>query len=1136
MRRAGLVPRSLLFHARSHLAVLLSAAAASAIITGALLVGDSVRGSLRERALERLGEVEWALQSGRFFREGLAEDLAAAGLGGGAEAPPVPMILLRGSAVHAENGRRAARVNVIGADGRFRRVMPEWEIEAPSGRRVLLGPNLAAELGAAPGDDVLISFEKASDIPREHALGRREETLGRLRLETAGVIEAKGAALFDLANEQQAPLNAFVPLELLARSIGQAGRANAILVPRGAGDPRPAVRGAWSLEDIGLRIRRDAERGHLSVESREFLLSPAVADAVLGTAGRLRAPFLEILTYLATTIAAGGKEIPYSTVAALGEWSTDWPDWGPDSKLPLWREPPLPGLELLWSGGDVLLAPWAFERLGAQPGDPVRIDFYAVGPGGELVEKTSRWTLSGAAPADAVTLDPGWTPEYPGISDARTFSDWDPPFPLDHRRIGREDEEYWKEHRTAPKAFVPLPSGQRLWGGRFGELTAIRLRPGEGLTLDETARALETGLRDSPPDRFGLAFRPVRAEALEAARGGTDFGALFLSMSFFIIAAALLLVAMTFRLALERRARELGLLGAVGFAPAGIARLLLAEGAIVAAGGAALGLAGGAGYAAALIAGLRSWWSEAVNAPFLRLHVEAASLALGGGATFVLSAATLFLVARRMARLPPRTLLAGRATGEALAGRGASGRGAIIILAGFLLAGASIFLVLGRLEALPPAAAFFTGGAALLAAGLALLAASFRGGREGAVRGSGPAAIARLGANNLRRAAGRSLLSAGVMASAAFIIITVAASRRDPASERPELRSGNGGFALWGTSALPLFQRLDSPEGRSALALGPRAAELLGAAGTRLFPFRLRPGDETSCLNLYRPREPRLLGAPRAFIERGGFAWARTLASTPEEKDNPWRLLERSFPDGAVPAIGDQNTVQWILHSGLGRDLVIEDEHGREVKLRIVGLLSRSIFQGELVIPEEAFLKHFPVRGGWSTFLIEAEEEAVGPMTEALETDLAEFGFDARTTGEILARYQAVENTYLSTFLVLGGLGLLLGTLGLGAALLRNVAERRGELALLEALGYSRGELGWLILSESAALLLSGVLLGGGAALVAALSSGGAGPDVPWGGIAAILSLVLAAGLGSSALAVFSALRTPVLPALRREG
>jgi hypothetical protein len=333
---------------------------------------------------------------------------------------------------------------------------------------------------------------------------------------------------------------------------------------------------------------------------------------------------------------------------------------------------------------------------------------------------------------------------------------------------------------------------------------------------------------------------------------------------------------------------------------------------------------------------------------------------------------------------------------------------------------------------------------------------------------------------------------------------------------------------------VPLTASLGSESGQEALSLAPATRELLGRSHT--YALRLRPGDDTSCLNLYRPQAPGILGAPAELIERGGFAWARTLASTDVERQNPWLLLRRSFPDGALPCVGDANTVTWILHSGLGQDITLADERGGDVKLRFVGLLAHSIFQGEVIIGEERFLELFPGVVGERYFLFEAALNDVALLTQGLEADLAGHGFDVETTGEVLSGYQAVENTYLSTFQILGGLGLLLGTLGLGAVLLRNVNERRGELALLRAVGYSRGALAWMVLSETAFLLVLGLLLGAGAAVVAVLPQALSGVTlVSWSGLGATLALVFAAGVASSALALRAALRAPLIPALRRE-
>ena len=328
-----------------------------------------------------------------------------------------------------------------------------------------------------------------------------------------------------------------------------------------------------------------------------------------------------------------------------------------------------------------------------------------------------------------------------------------------------------------------------------------------------------------------------------------------------------------------------------------------------------------------------------------------------------------------------------------------------------------------------------------------------------------------------------------------------------------------------------------------------------------------------------------MLGVPAEFIERGGFRFkevvewitpslpqplshpqggtgapppARGVSYSGSEKSpstrpgsapagpdaaragdpiesNPWTLLDANREPGVIPAIGDENSVRWILHLGLGEELEMTDDRGEPVRLRIVGLLDHSLFQSELLISEAAFLRHFPDHGGYRYFLIETPDDGSAlDVSRALEAGLARYGFDATSTADKLAAYDAVENMYLTTFQALGGLGLLLGTLGLGVVLVRNVLERRGELATLRAFGWPRARLAWMIVAESAFLLLVGLAVGAAAGLVA-VAPHLAGAHLPWAGLAATLAAVLAVGLLSCAAAVAASLRTPLLPALKAE-
>ena len=110
-------------------------------------------------------------------------------------------------------------------------------------------------------------------------------------------------------------------------------------------------------------------------------------------------------------------------------------------------------------------------------------------------------------------------PSFPGISDSPTLESWDPPFPVDLRRIRPQDERYWSRTRTTPKAFVSLQAGQRLWRSRYGALTSVRVRPPNGGSVDRLREDFVPRLRAAiDPLALGLTVSNVRARSLEASR------------------------------------------------------------------------------------------------------------------------------------------------------------------------------------------------------------------------------------------------------------------------------------------------------------------------------------------------------------------------------------------------------------------------------------------------------------------------------------------------------------------------------------------------------------------------------------------------------------------------------------------
>ena len=205
-------------------------------------------------------------------------------------------------------------------------------------------------------------------------------------------------------------------------------------------------------------------------------------------------------------------------------------------------------------------------------------------------------------------------------------------------------------------------------------------------------------------------------------------------------------------------------------------------------------------------------------------------------------------------------------------------------------------------------------------------------------------------------------------------------------------------------------------------------------------------------------------------------------------------------------------------------------------RLRFAGLLKKSIFQSELLIGERNFKRAAPTESGRRYFAVEAPQGKAPRLAAAMESALEDFGFDATETVEKLRALMEVENTYLATFQSLGGLGLMLGTLGLALALARNLIERRRELALLRVLGYRLGALLWLAVSENLLLLVAGMGAGAVCALVAvapALFSRSVAP--PWPSLIVTLFGILAFGTAAAAVSAAAVLRQPSLSALKTE-
>jgi hypothetical protein len=205
MSMARLILDGLRYHWRTNLAVALAVMAAGAVFTGALVVGDSMRGSLRHLLLDQLGRIDEVLVTDRFFRPELAGELAASEKFGEYFTAAVPAIVLQGTVENpsGDGSLRAGGVMVVGCRERFWSLGTGGPPASPSPGQIVLNAPLAAEIDAHVGDEVLLRIGRHSQIPADSALGRKTETIRNRRLAVSAVIAAEGLGRFSLHPSQR---------------------------------------------------------------------------------------------------------------------------------------------------------------------------------------------------------------------------------------------------------------------------------------------------------------------------------------------------------------------------------------------------------------------------------------------------------------------------------------------------------------------------------------------------------------------------------------------------------------------------------------------------------------------------------------------------------------------------------------------------------------------------------------------------------------------------------------------------------------------------------------------------------------------------------------------------------------------
>ena len=231
--------------------------------------------------------------------------------------------------------------------------------------------------------------------------------------------------------------------------------------------------------------------------------------------------------------------------------------------------------------------------------------------------------------------------------------------------------------------------------------------------------------------------------------------------------------------------------------------------------------------------------------------------------------------------------------------------------------------------------------------------------------------------------------------------------------------------------------------------------------------------DDASCLNLNKVSQPTILGVDMEELQ----------SSTFEIVQGPIEFTEYTKANGDVyPVLVDQESLMWSLGMTVGDTLHYQKDNGKPVNLLIAGALATGIFQGYALMDKQLFKEVWPEISGSEIMLIQTEQSQ--EVSTLLSQALNEYGIRVVTTAQRLNTFNELVNTYLSIFLSLGGIGILLGILSFIIVIRKNLLARKSDIRLYQSIGYAPDRMEGLLFRENVLLPLYAVCSGTVSALL----------------------------------------------------
>ena len=406
------------YYRRYYRLVVIAVIIMMAVLTGSLLLGDSVRGTLSDRVDERLGTAETILTSGTgFMDEKIMQSPLLANAHG---------YLLTQGFLSVDG--KLIPVYIWGTDTDTI-TMGEALINEPLSN-ILISPS-----GAGGATQIALHLPAHSLVPSGSLFVSKSYST-QMRVSIKGVKSVKDGGNILLKNEQTHPLNVFVNRKQLGTAMQLEGKINIILSDDFITERQ--IESVCEPEFMGFHF----------TDSTLTYDGVFIPDEIVHACN----PYTTYLAYLVNEIICKTDTVPYSFVTAVSRW----------------KGAPL-------SGREIILSDYAANRLHVGVGDSVRMAYFIARDMKNLETKEQIFRVRAVEPLSAFIGDSLLTADFPGLTNVERCSDWDSDLPIKMDHIHKRDEDFWYKYRQTPKAIVAYDAVRADWSNSFGTATALRI-------------------------------------------------------------------------------------------------------------------------------------------------------------------------------------------------------------------------------------------------------------------------------------------------------------------------------------------------------------------------------------------------------------------------------------------------------------------------------------------------------------------------------------------------------------------------------------------------------------------------------------------------------------------------------------